>query len=177
MKKSKLDFSLSHSDRSQKRPSVRQRRPNPGAVTRWLYGLRQDEDPSQAKRIPNDLAVLMVRWIETGAEPTPSSCRRFRPVSEYPGEDLALESNSGCCKPSRLLKVSGQRSAAHDGYRPPLPYSPNRARPLNPRMPKPLRVQPRVRSPPVEHELARGTPTTPLSNMDWTPGGIFGFFD
>ena len=43
----------------------------PGAVTRWLYGLKPEEDPAKARPIPADLAVLMVRWIESGAQPTP----------------------------------------------------------------------------------------------------------
>ena len=42
----------------------------PGAVTRWLYGLKRDKDLAKAKRLPEDLAALMVRWIETGVEPT-----------------------------------------------------------------------------------------------------------
>lgn len=41
------------------------------AVTGWLYGLKVDEDPRKAKRIPQDLGALMVRWIEQGTEPTP----------------------------------------------------------------------------------------------------------
>jgi len=42
----------------------------PGAVTRWLKGLKLGEDITKAKPIPVDLAALMVRWIETGQEPT-----------------------------------------------------------------------------------------------------------
>lgn len=42
-----------------------------GAVTQWLYGLKVDEDPNKAVRIPDDLGALMVRWIEQGTEPTP----------------------------------------------------------------------------------------------------------
>jgi hypothetical protein len=34
-------------------------------------GLELGEDIMKAKPIPDDLAVLMVRWIETGQEPTP----------------------------------------------------------------------------------------------------------
>jgi hypothetical protein len=40
------------------------------AVTYWLKGLKLGEDIRDAKSIPNDLATLMVRWIETGREPT-----------------------------------------------------------------------------------------------------------
>jgi hypothetical protein len=40
------------------------------AVTQWLYELRPEEDHRRAVRIPDDLAVLMVRWLETGVEPT-----------------------------------------------------------------------------------------------------------
>ena len=42
------------------------------AVTGWLRGLKVDEDPGKAKRIPADLAALMARWIEHGTEPTPA---------------------------------------------------------------------------------------------------------
>jgi hypothetical protein len=44
----------------------------PGAVTRWLKGLKLGENIKDAKPIPDDLAALMVRWIETGQEPTPA---------------------------------------------------------------------------------------------------------
>ena len=40
-------------------------------MTRWLKGLKLGEDITKAKPIPDDLAALMVRWIETGQEPTP----------------------------------------------------------------------------------------------------------
>jgi hypothetical protein len=43
----------------------------PGAVTRWLCGLKAHEDLSKAKCIPDDLAALMVAWIESGKEPAP----------------------------------------------------------------------------------------------------------
>jgi hypothetical protein len=40
------------------------------AVTYWLKGLKFGEDSKDAKPIPGDLAVLMVRGLETGKEPT-----------------------------------------------------------------------------------------------------------
>ena len=40
------------------------------AVTGWLYGLKLGQDPAKAKPIPEDLGILMVRWLETGQEPT-----------------------------------------------------------------------------------------------------------
>src|ERR1700730_1034224 len=43
---------------------------SPPVVTYWLKGLKLGEEKRDAKPIPKDLAVLMVRWLETGQEPT-----------------------------------------------------------------------------------------------------------
>ncbi len=56
----------------------------PGAVTRWLYGMKPEEDASKAKRIPEDLAALMVRWLETGHEPTPDELSALPSRSRTP---------------------------------------------------------------------------------------------
>jgi hypothetical protein len=42
----------------------------PGTVTRWLAYGRGETDRTKAQRIPDDMAALMVRWIETGQEPS-----------------------------------------------------------------------------------------------------------
>ena len=41
------------------------------AVSQWLYGMKEgQDDPSKARRIPDDLAALMERWVDAGQEPT-----------------------------------------------------------------------------------------------------------
>jgi hypothetical protein len=56
----------------------------PGAVTRWLVGLRLGEDRRRAKPIAEDLAVLMIRWIETGQEPMPKELAALPSRSRTP---------------------------------------------------------------------------------------------
>ena len=41
-----------------------------GAVSQWLRGLKLGQNPAKPTRIPEDLGRLMVRWLETGQEPT-----------------------------------------------------------------------------------------------------------
>lgn len=40
------------------------------AVSHWLHGLKDGEDPANAKRIAPDLVPFIMRWIETGQEPS-----------------------------------------------------------------------------------------------------------
>jgi hypothetical protein len=54
------------------------------AVTQWLKGLKLGEDLRDAKPIPADLAVLMVRWLETGQEPTPAELAALPSRSRTP---------------------------------------------------------------------------------------------
>jgi transcriptional regulator with XRE-family HTH domain len=54
------------------------------AVTYWLNGLKLGEDPKDAKPIPGDLAILMVRWLETGQEPTPQELAALPSRSRTP---------------------------------------------------------------------------------------------
>ena len=39
-------------------------------VSHWLHGLKEGEDPANAKRIAPDLVPLVMRWIETGIAPS-----------------------------------------------------------------------------------------------------------
>jgi hypothetical protein len=54
------------------------------AVTHWLKGLKVGEDSKGAKPIPGDLAILMVRWLETGQEPTPEELAALPSRSRTP---------------------------------------------------------------------------------------------
>jgi hypothetical protein len=54
------------------------------AVTYWLKGLKLGENPSEAKPIPEDLGLLMVRWLETGKEPTPEELAALPSRSRTP---------------------------------------------------------------------------------------------
>jgi hypothetical protein len=54
------------------------------AVTYWFKGLKLGEDSKDAKPIPGDLAVLMVRWIESGQEPTPGELAALPSRSRTP---------------------------------------------------------------------------------------------
>ena len=56
----------------------------PGAVTRWLYGMKLGEDQAKAKPIPADLGSLMVRWLESGQEPTPDELAALPSRSRTP---------------------------------------------------------------------------------------------